>query len=136
MTSPKTPEQLACHIKALVDDYVREVERSALDAVGRAFSNRHQVRNESARAKAPSAKPGAQTQRRTPEQLAELADDLAATIASHPGEAMATFAEQLGVSARDLHRPMTMLKRQKRIRSVGERQLTRYFPAASSRVGA
>ena len=136
MSTPKTPDQLAARIKDLVDDYVREAECSALDALTVAFSSARHVPNKTARAKALSPKPCKQGQRRTPEQLAELADDVATAIAERPGESMAVFAAALGVSVRDLHRPMSMLKRQGRIRSVGERHLTRYFPAASARISA
>jgi hypothetical protein len=44
---------------------------------------------------------------------------------------MAVFADEIGCAARDLQRPMAKLKAQGRIRSVGQRSLTRYFPAVT-----
>jgi hypothetical protein len=49
-------------------------------------------------------------------------------VRAHPGETMVVLAPQLGASADDLHRPMSLLKRSGRVRSVGQRHQTRYFP--------
>lgn len=46
---------------------------------------------------------------------------------------MTTLAAAVGASARELSRPVQLLKRSGRIRSVGQRQATRYFPIASKR---
>ena len=136
MTTPKTPEQLATQIRTLVDDYVREAERAAVDAVVAAFSSPRSAPRKASKAKPATTTLRRQGPRRTSEQLAELADGLADVIAEHPGESMAVFARQLDVSVRDLHRPMKMLKNAGRIRSVGERHLTRYFPATRARASA
>jgi len=136
MTTPKTPEQLATQIRTLVDDYVREAERAAVDAVAAAFSSPRSAPRKASKAKPATTTLRRQGPRRTSEQLAELADGLADVIAEHPGESMAVFARQLDVSVRDLHRPMKMLKNAGRIRSVGERHLTRYFPAMRARASA
>jgi len=42
---------------------------------------------------------------------------------------MVVFADEAGVAARALERPMAKLKAEGRVRSVGQRNLTRYFPA-------
>jgi ribosomal protein L36 len=47
-----------------------------------------------------------------------------------PGETMTVLGPQVGASARELHRPMQLLKRAGRVRSVGTRHSTRYFPMA------
>jgi hypothetical protein len=41
---------------------------------------------------------------------------------------MTVLAGDLGASARQLNRPMTQLKRLGRIRGIGQRHQTRYFP--------
>jgi len=41
---------------------------------------------------------------------------------------MAVIAPVVGETARALNRPATTLRRQGRVRSVGRRQYTRYFP--------
>jgi len=44
---------------------------------------------------------------------------------------MAAFANEVGVEVRQLQRPMSKLKADGRIRSVGQRNTTRYFPAVA-----
>jgi hypothetical protein len=73
--------------------------------------------------------------RRNSEALTALAERLHEAVFKQPGEAMAVFAAQLGVSVRELHRPMTKLKEAGRLRSVGERSQARYFPGLSVRSG-
>jgi hypothetical protein len=133
MNTPKTPEELALHIEGLVAAYVNEAQRVVQHALVRSFSRSGGGPDKTTRAK--PARTRQQGPRRTPAQLAELADRLAAAISEQPGQSMALFAGQLGVPVRDLHRPMTMLKDQRRIRSVGRRQATRYFPTAHARAG-
>lgn len=43
---------------------------------------------------------------------------------------MVVLAADVGSSPRQLSRPMTQLKRLGRVRSVGQRHVTRYFPLA------
>jgi len=51
-------------------------------------------------------------------------------VCTNPGEAMAVLAREVGASARELQRPMALLKQAGRVRSVGQRSSTRYFPRA------
>ena len=44
---------------------------------------------------------------------------------------MVTFAEALGAPVSTLQRPMARLKGSGRVRSVGQRHLTRYFPSVT-----
>jgi hypothetical protein len=41
------------------------------------------------------------------------------------------LADELGCTVRELQRPMAKLRAQGRIRSVGQRNLMRYFPAVT-----
>lgn len=136
MAAPKSPDELAAQIESLVLAYVAEAQRSAQDALTRAFSTPRSSKLRPAAPDQPRSKRRQQGPRRSPEAIAELADRLAMAIANQPGETMTVFAQELGVAVRDLHRPMTVLKDQGRIRSVGQRQLTRYFPTAPGRAGA
>ena len=63
--------------------------------------------------------------------MAGLAERLYEAVCANPGETMAVLIAKVGGSARTLHRPMWLLKRSERVRSVGERQHTRYFPMVS-----
>ena len=53
---------------------------------------------------------------------------LYAVLCRNPGETMTTLAPQVGAPPRALHRAVARLKRVGRVRTVGQRQHTRYFP--------
>jgi hypothetical protein len=53
-------------------------------------------------------------------------------VCAKPGETMAVLAPMVGASAREVHRPMTLLRRAGRVRAVGTRHTTRYFPMATA----
>ncbi|MDH5676972.1 MAG: hypothetical protein OEZ06_32955 [Myxococcales bacterium] len=129
MTSPKTPEQLSAAIESLVASYVNEVRRAASEAVERAL--RQSVVSSApadGRHKPPAPK-RAPTQRRSAEELGELGERLYGLVRAQPGASIVTFADALGVSVRTLQRPMARLKAQERVRSGGQRNLMRYYPA-------
>ena len=131
MGNPKTPDDLAAQIEALVVGYVDEVRRCAQQAVERGLSAAISPTNKTSKSNAKSKRTF--RGRRPPAELNELSERLCSLIHERPGESMVTFAAELGVSIRALHRPMTMLKRAGRIRSVGQRHLTRYFPAINGK---
>ena len=60
--------------------------------------------------------------------MAALGERICDAVYAKPGETMTVLAAELGASARELHRPMALLKRAGRVRSAGARHLTRYFP--------
>ena len=66
--------------------------------------------------------------RRTPAQVHALGERFYELVCKKPGSAMTVYSAELGVTPRELHRPVALLKRAKLVRSVGERQATRYFP--------
>ena len=75
-----------------------------------------------------SARTRKMSPKRRPELLAKMADDLYDRIVASPGESMAKYAKELGNTALGLQVPVAILKKDKRIRTTGERQKTRYFP--------
>jgi hypothetical protein len=89
-----------------------------------------------ASAAAPTRKRGrgsrATGQRRDPAVVAELAERLHAEVLASPGESMTVYAERLDAGVRELHRPMTLLKRAGRLRTTGVRNNTLYFPTPGS----
>lgn len=132
MSSPKTPDQLARAIEALVADYINESRQAAAKALQRAFTTGGG--RTAARGQTPAAaqrRPSAR--RRSAEEMASVAEQLYELVCAQPGESMTRFAEQTGIKTRDLHRPMSKLKAEGRVRSVGQRHLTRYFPAVGRR---
>lgn len=67
--------------------------------------------------------------RRTPAEMANLGERLFKAICAKPGQPRATLAGQLEVSPSELDRPMNHFRSSGRVRTVGQRHLTRYFPA-------
>lgn len=115
-------------IDKLVRDHLAQVRAEATTAVQRAFA--------SPSARATKSKSPRRTraagQRRDPALVAELAERLHAEVMAAPGESMVVYAKQLDASARELHRPMTLLKRAGRLRTTGVRNNTLYFPTPGS----
>jgi hypothetical protein len=70
--------------------------------------------------------------RRRSAEVSELGERLYRAVWAHLGEGLAALAGELGASARELHRPMALLKQAGRVRSVGQRHQTRYFPRSGA----
>lgn len=132
---PKTPDQLADAIESLIESYLDDIRSAAKCAVERTLikarpaAGRGAPQRVSIRSKARD-RPGV---RRSAEEIDGLCERLHELVSARPGEAMALFAEEIGVPVRSLQRPMSKLKQDGRVRSVGERCLTRYFPAVVRR---
>lgn len=58
-----------------------------------------------------------------------MSEQLCALVRARPGESIIMLAEEMGVPASTLQRPMAKLRVENRVRTVGERHLMRYFPA-------
>lgn len=65
--------------------------------------------------------------------MSDLQERLMQAVRAHPGETITTIAAAVGQAPRALHRPMFHLKREGRVRSAGQRHLTRYFPMGSAK---
>ena len=120
--------ELAGAIESLIGSYVAGVRKAAQQAVERAL-----VRSAAGRprrgGKTISAKAPTGTSRRTAAELAGVCDALYEAVRAHPGASMVALAEKMGVEARSLQRPMTALRSTGRVRTVGQRHSTRYYPA-------
>jgi hypothetical protein len=62
-------------------------------------------------------------------ELEEICEGLSKLVRARPGESMARLAVDMGETVLTLQLPMAKLRAEGRVRSVGERHLTRYFPA-------
>ena len=69
--------------------------------------------------------------RRPEAWITALANRLCAAVAAEPGVGMTRLAAQLGLLARELERPMTHLKIDRRVGSVGRYQGMSYFPLST-----
>ena len=118
-------ETLSEQIEQLVRAHIETTRREAGAALARAFSSA------SAPARASTAPRPQRTtgRRRASTELSALGARLYEAVVAHPGETMAVLAPRLGCSPRELHRPMAVLKQAGRVRSVGQRHQTRYYPS-------
>jgi hypothetical protein len=63
--------------------------------------------------------------------MSSLIERLYKAICARPGAGMAVLSTELGATPRQLNWPAKQLRRSGRVRSVGQRQFTRYFPMAA-----
>ena len=124
MTSTRELEQ---QIETLVKDHLAACHKAVTAAVARAFTASNSAPPAPREGRAKAVSPAPQTRRR-PEELAVLGERLYAAVCATPGETMTVLAGKLGTSARRLEVPVRRLKHADRVRSVGRRQHTRYFP--------
>lgn len=118
-------EGLQRQIERLVREHLAAQQKAALAAVERAFAPAGAVRARPVR-----SSPG---RRRRTSELVHLAERLCDAVRACPGETMTVLAASVGEKPRALNRPMLHLKRAGRVRSAGERHLTRYFPMGAVR---
>lgn len=128
MKTPSTTMELAGAIESLIGSYVAGVREAAQQAVERALV-RSAVGRPMRGGKAGSSMPATSANRRTAAELTGICDELCEVVRAHPGASMVTLAEKMGAEARTLQRPMARLRSTGRVRSVGQRHLTRYYPA-------
>ena len=125
-TTESLEQKIERAVERLVREHLAQCEAVAQAAVRAAFrrassTTPRPTRNKSKRARSSS-------RRRSSEEIAELGERLYEAICRHPGETMAVIAPKLGATPRELERPSALLRRAGRVRSVGQRHATRYFP--------
>ena len=127
-TTTKSLEQkIERAVEQIVREHLAACEAAAAVAVRAAFERASKATPEATKsARRGSARSPAP--RRSREELAALEERLYEAIRRPPGETMAVISPAVGATARELHRPATTLRQQGRVRSVGQRQYTRYFP--------
>lgn len=124
---------LAQGIERLVREYISTVRIAAQGAVERAVAagaSGKPARTPSAKQRPESATTSRQGARRPSDEIGALSERLYEAVCRAPGEKMAVLAPMIGATARELNRPMLLLRRAGRIRSVGTKHATRYFPMA------
>ncbi len=122
---------LSGQIEQLVREHLETTRRAAAAAVERAFSSVPTTRLARRCAETSRTTGRASGPRRSSAELSALGERLHEEVCAHPGEPMSVLAPALGKTPRELSRPMMALKRAGRVRSVGQRHRTRYFPAVA-----
>jgi hypothetical protein len=133
MKAPTSSEELAQAIEVLVKGYVEEAQRVATAALESAFQRSRPGQQGRRPRRRRTSAPREERQRRTQAELESLTEQLYDAVHELAGESMARFSEHLDVPAEQLQRPMARLREAGRVRRVGERHLSRYFPAVGAR---
>jgi len=124
MTNTNSYEDLGKRIERLVAEHIAASRRAAQDALERAFASVVGVPAAPSR-RSRSTEVG---KRRASVDVAALGERFYRAVCSKPGETMTVLAPEVGASARELHRPVMLLRQAGRVRAVGHRSSTRYFP--------
>ena len=119
-------DQLGRQIENAIEEPMAAYRAAAEGAVKRAFATA--LRGEKTPAERSGGAPANRTRRRTPDELTALGERFYAAVCANPGESMRFFAAALETTAGQLERPVAQLKRAGRVRSIGERAQTKYFP--------
>jgi len=119
-------------IEQLVREHIAATRTAATAAVTRGFTET--VRSSAPAARRTGASAGRSAgRRRTAEEVADLAERFCAAVHVAPGAKMTTLAAVYSATPRELIVAVGHLRRAGRVRTVGGRQHTKYFPAAAPR---
>jgi len=129
-------EKIEDLVRELAEEHMAQLQQAVVAAVVGALAGATVGASPLAKAKRGKKVVRAASRRRNPAELTALSDRLHKAVCARPGEAMVVFATELGVTVRELHRPMANLKRAGQVRSVGERHRTRYFQSVAGAVEA
>lgn len=129
MTNTRVPleQKIEMAVERLVREHLAELEATASAAVREGFRRAART-SVNPRDGARTANRRAPSRRRPRAEVAELEERLYRAVCAQPGETMAVLAQAVGAKARELNRPATVLRRAGRVRSIGQRGTTRYFP--------
>ena len=128
-----TNGDLAKQIEDLVRQHVDALRAAAAAALARAFAAVPPALS-ATRASTPTkvVRTRKQAPRRAPDELVALGERFYAVLCQRPGETMTTLAPQVGVAPRVLQVAVARLRRDGRLRAIGKRQHTRYYPMVTS----
>jgi hypothetical protein len=126
MSNTHSAQDLGQRIEQLIQEHFTASRLAAAEAVARGFgaaASKPSIQ----RGRASKPSPG---RKRPSADIAALGERFYEALCARPGETMTVLSAEVGASARDLQRPVTLLRRAGKVRSVGTRQATRYYPMA------
>ena len=74
------------------------------------------------------ARVGKKRTRTTPKELEAMGGKVLTYLGSNPGVGATHLAEELGVTTKDLRRPLQLLLESRMVRTRGQRRGTKYYP--------
>ncbi len=116
-------------IEELIRTEMMGIRASVAAAVERGLSATSSARRQPEQYR---ARARARSKRRTDDEVTQLGERLFAAVNASPGQTMATLASETGATPRELRVPVVKLKQAGRLRLVGQRQYTKYFPGIAA----
>ena len=125
-------EKFEAELAKAVSLILAATHAAATEALNEAFAHAGQSgvrKTAGASLRSPAAlRPRPPTTRRSPAEIAALEKRLLDAVMATPGEAMSVLARRVDATPSALQDPVARLKAAGRIKTVGARQFTRYFP--------
>lgn len=121
-------QKLEQQIGEAVAEYLKASQHAATTAMERAFRCAGMARSGTAKSAPRRRRSGT---KRSPAEMERLSKALDEAVRAQPGETIKTLSQQVGATPAALQVPVTRLKRDGRLRTVGKRQFTRYYPATT-----
>jgi predicted Zn-dependent protease len=126
-----TNDDLGARIEQMIAEHIAVTRKAAQAAMERAFAKA------GAGAEPPAVgarvvRTRAPGKRRGGAELAALGERFLRAVSSKPGETMTVLAAEVESSPRELHRAVAHLRQAGRVRAIGQRSQTRYFPLSPS----
>lgn len=125
-----TNDDLGKRIEQMIAEHIAATRKVAQGAVERALAASGAAPTVPARRVRARAEESGK--RRVAADIAALGERFYHVVCSKPGETMTVLASQVGASPQELHLAVVRLKEAGRVRAVGQRSQTRYFPLANS----
>src|SRR5690606_17883950 len=123
-TEERIRQRIEAFVRDLQDLLVEAARESVVAALGGAVEP---ARRRTRRAAAPrpakkGRKAGGRRVRRSAEQLADVQEKVIAVLSKKPGLTSEEIQETLGLEKRDLQRPLTLLRNERRIKTKGQKR--------------
>jgi hypothetical protein len=124
--------QLNDIIESAVEQMKAVCHAALVAGADRGFGSRSPIRRSTT---LPRAAPRAMAPRRSPEQITELAERFLEVVQAEPGQTMSALAPRLDLPPVQLQVPIAYLKKAGKLKTAGQRNFRRYFPAGDAVVG-
>jgi len=121
-------QKLEAEIAKAVSLIINASQQATVEALNEAFGIAQQRNRKKVVRDRRAVGPRASTSNRTATELKSLEEGFWGAVLESPGESMNALATRIRAKPRQLRVAVVNLKKNGRIKTVGERQFTRYFP--------
>lgn len=144
MSKTAIDAQIRARIEEFTADLTELIHESALASIQEALGGSAAPRPVAAPRKAPAkrakatraAKSSGKRVRRSSADLAKIQSAFVAHVRANPGQRIEEITGALGLSSKDLRRPVSLLIEDGKVRTEGQRRGTRYFVGGGARKAA